>query len=1151
MKKKLKWRALPCNALKKTLRIMRWCLFLLIVSVFQVQAVSGYAQKTKLSLDLKNASIETILNEIESNSEFYFFCNRKLVDLERKTDIQISNQTIDQILSEVFKGVDVEHVITGRQIVLIPGKYLSQAQNENLPPPLTIKGKVTDSDGQSLPGVTVVVKGTTQGTVTNASGEYLITNIPEDATLQFSFVGMRTQEIPVAGKTHINVTMSEEAIGVDEVVVVGYGTQKKVNLTGAVDMVKGDVLENRAITSVASGLQGLIPGLTISSSSGQPGNPQTSILVRGVNTINSDTGPLVLIDGVVGGSIDLLNPRDIESVSVLKDAASSAIYGARAANGVILITTKGGGKSEQLKVDYSGYVGFQTPTTLPEMASGRDYMTLLNEAMSNAGLAKVFSDEAFSKYDSKNYPNDYSNTNWVSEIYKDHSTLYNHSLGLSGGTEKSSYYMSYGFVNQDGLIVSDPYESNRHNFKARITTDLSNWLKVDGNISYIDFYKKDAAASGTSGVFRLAQRISPLLPVMWQEDRGNGWEDSDIYSFGAVSNPVNIAKNSGYDKLRSRIANGIFNAELKLSENLNVKGQYAFNHSGNNAKKYSAIIKKYKVDGSDDPGNDALKNSAFESYNSYLTQTLNATVNYTKDIQKHSLNFIAGISKEWGYNNWISASRDKIIYEGVEVVSGGTENIENNASGVEWGINSVFGRVNYNFDEKYLFEANVRYDGTSRFSSNNNNRWGFFPSFSAGWKFSKENFMSFAESFLTMGKLRASWGELGNQNVGDYYPYLTSLELIDKSYPIGGIQNVGVYQPVLNNQNIKWETLRMFNLGIDLQLFNNQFGVSFDWFKKNNLDAILKPIYPASLGSTSQANLPYVNMGEIENKGWELNIFWNDNIGKLKYSTQFNISDSKNRVLDLGKSAPYLGSEEYRNVGDPLNAFYGFVTDGLFQPEDFEYLDEQTGVYKNPKVPTRIDLVQPGDVKYMDISGADGAPDGVIDDYDKSIIGERYPRYTFSLRNSFEWKSFDFAFLLQGIGKVNGYLDYEARHCFVSVFSDYSIPQKVHLDRWTPNNKNASYPRLYYGQTHNVEVSDYWIEDASFLRLKNIQFGYTLPSRFIRKTPINRLRVYFSADNLLTFTNYYYAYDPEIRASSGDSYPQVKTFTLGLNVSFK
>ncbi|MDR1667018.1 MAG: TonB-dependent receptor, partial [Bacteroidales bacterium] len=988
--------------------------------------------------------------------------------------------------------------------------------------------------------------------VTDRNGKYTVTVPNRDAVLVFSFVGYGTQEVTVGDQTDISVTLEENVREIEEVVVVGYGTQKRINLTGSVASVKGDVLETRPVGSVATGLQGVLPGVTITSPSGQPGNPGVSILVRGVNTINSNTGPLILIDGVAGGDINLLNPDDIESVSVLKDAASSAIYGARAANGVILVTTKTGKKKEKTSFGYTGYFGVQTPVDLPETVSGLQYMTLQNEAYQAAGIAQPFHEDAFMRYDSKNFPNDYSNTDWVAASFKKYATQQNHNFSISGGSERASYYMSYGYLDQKGLVVGDPYSSTRHNVRLRLATEIFDRIKLDGNLGFIDFSRSDAGNSGTGGVFRLAQRISPLLPVKWQRPTDDGgWEDSPYWSFGSVANPVRTAYESGYVDRKSKTFNGNFNATIDIVKGMNINVQYAYNYWTRDTKTWHPTMPRYYANGTPHPNNETVRNNIAGNGESTLTQTLNGTLNYeTRIAASHGLKFLAGFSQEWAYLSSLSARRENILLEGVEEINAGTENITNSGTADHWALRSFFGRMNYDYREKYLLEVNVRYDGTSRFSKTDRNRWGIFPSFSAGWKFTEEAFMDFAKPVLPVGKFRLSWGELGNQTIGSsYYPYLVEIERQDKSYPIGGIGNVGFKQNKLANEKIQWETIRMFNVGIDLALLNNRLDVTFDWFRKENINALLKPVYPSLVGIAETDNLPFENMGAIENKGWELSIGWRDQIDKVRYGLTANLSDARNKITRLGKSAPSLGNN-LRREGDPINAYYGFLTDGLVQTDHFGAYDEPTKKYVDPKIPminAYAGFVQPGDVKYRDISGENGEPDNKIDDYDKMVFGDPYPRYSYSLRGFVEWNNFDFQFYIQGVGKVNGYLTEEARHCFTN---DYSVPKTVHLDRWTPNNPGATYPRMYYNPAHNIVFSDYWLEDASYLRLKNIQLGYTLPKELTRKINVNRVKVYVSVDNLLTFTNYFGGFDPEVRETAGDSYPQVKTFAAGLQVGF-
>ncbi len=1143
MQKNMKLLCLFMKRHRKIVRAMRVTLFILLVCSFQVIAGSGYSQNARLSLHFRGASVREVLGAIEAQSEFYFLYNSELIDVQRKVDLSVENETVDQILSRLFREGEVKIVIRDRHIILTPeGKAVTQPVGE-------IRGTVRGPDGEPLPGVSILVKGTSAGTVTDGNGNFSLKEVSGEKILVVSFIGMKTQEIAIGGRSFLNVVLEEESIGIEEVVAVGYGVQKKINLTGAVSAVRGDILETRPIAAVGAGLQGLLPGVTITSSSGQPGSPEVSILVRGVNTIHSQTNPLILIDGVAGGDINLVNPDDIESVSVLKDAASSAIYGARAANGVILITTKKGKSEGKTAFSYSGYYGIQTPVSLPGLVNGRQYMTLENEARSARGVAIPYSDEAFMKYDSRNFPNDYSNTDWISETYKRYATQQNHNFNIDGTSGKSSYYMSYGFLEQTGLIVGDPYYSNRHNVRLRLNTAVSGWLKLDGNISYIDFYRRDAGGSGTGGVFRLTQRISPLLPVKWQlpTDDG-GWKDSPYWSYGSVSNPVRTAYESGYTKNYSRTFNGNFNGTLLLGEGMNINTQYAYNYYTRDVKDWSPTMPRFLGDGTPHPANDNAENSIAETHRSILTQMLATTFNYEKKLAKHGVKLLAGFSQEWAYMPVLSASRKKILLDGVEEIDGGTEDITNSGTAEHWALRSYFGRINYDFDEKYLVEANVRYDGTSRFAKNN--RWGVFPSFSAGWKFTEETFMRFLSPVLTMGKLRASWGELGNQNISDsYYPYLTEIERQTKAYPIGNKENVGFKQFALANENIRWETIRMFNAGIDIQLFGSRLDLSFDWFEKNNINALLKPIYPTVIGITASDDLPLENIGSIENKGWEFSVGWRDQIGRVRYGLTANLSDAKNKITDLGTSAPSLG-DKIRRVGDPIDGYYGYLTGGLAQTDDFGSYNETTKKYGNPGfavISSYAAIIQPGDVVYRDLSGENSEPDGRIDDHDKVVFGDPYPRYSFSLRGFAEWKNFDFSFYFQGVGKVNGYLSEEARHAFIN---DYSVPKTAHLDRWTPNNTGASYPRMYYQPVHNIVFSDYWLEDASYVRLKNIQLGYALSKRLTEKMKINRLKVYVSADNLFTLTRYFGGFDPEVRETSGDAYPQLKTFAVGVQLGF-
>lgn len=836
--------------------VKQWMSVLLVLCIFPL---ASHAQNWEITLDLKDVTLENAVTQIASQAKVSVAYSKEFVDTKQLVSISVKNASLKEALNNLLKKTNIGYSISGDKLLLFDRKI---GNTKDPIKKVKVRGQVTDQvTAEPMVGVSILVKGGKEGTITDIDGNYSIEVVP-DQTLVFSFIGYKTKEVQVGSKTEISVHLAENTQMLNDVVVVGYGVQKKVNLTGAVSAVKGDELASRPITNVGSGLQGMLPGVSIVQPSGQPGNDKMSIVIRGISTLNSKTDPLILIDGIAGGDLNMLNPDDIENVSVLKDAASSAIYGARAANGVILVTTKQGSQKEKTTVSYSGYIGFQTPTALPDLVDGREYMELANEAYVAAGFGKLYQQEAFDAYDRGDSPNDYSNTDWVKEVYKKSAMQTGHNISVRGGTEKSGYYMSYGYLDQDGLIIGDPFSSKRHNARLSMNTELYDRLKLNGNISFVDFYRQENGVSGTTGVFRTVQRVSPLLPVKWKEQNENGeWVDTDHYAYTSLMNPVDIAYNSGYNKRNSRTFNGQINASLKVINDLYINGQYAANYYTRDTKRFVPTMNRWMSDGTEDPGNKLRKNSISESHINTLTQTLNVTATYQKNINRHDFKLLGGFSQEWAHTNTLSAGRKLLLLDGIEAIDVGTDEITNGGGAEEWALRSFFGRLNYNYDEKYLLEANVRRDGTSRFAKQN--RWGYFPSFSAGWNFSKEKFMHFAEPVLQMAKLRASWGELGNQNVGDnYYPYLVAIESVDKAYPIGNQLNTGFAQLALGNANIKWETIRMLNIGIDLSLFNNRLTISADWFKKNNMDALVRPSLPLVLGKwqkdTSRLSLIHI-----------------------------------------------------------------------------------------------------------------------------------------------------------------------------------------------------------------------------------------------------------------------------------------------------
>lgn len=630
--------------------VKQWMSVLLVLCIFPL---ASHAQNWEITLDLKDVTLENAVTQIASQAKVSVAYSKEFVDTKQLVSISVKNASLKEALNNLLKKTNIGYSISGDKLLLFDRKI---GNTKDPIKKVKVRGQVTDQvTAEPMVGVSILVKGGKEGTITDIDGNYSIEVVP-DQTLVFSFIGYKTKEVQVGSKTEISVHLAENTQMLNDVVVVGYGVQKKVNLTGAVSAVKGDELASRPITNVGSGLQGMLPGVSIVQPSGQPGNDKMSIVIRGISTLNSKTDPLILIDGIAGGDLNMLNPDDIENVSVLKDAASSAIYGARAANGVILVTTKQGSQKEKTTVSYSGYIGFQTPTALPDLVDGREYMELANEAYVAAGFGKLYQQEAFDAYDRGDSPNDYSNTDWVKEVYKKSAMQTGHNISVRGGTEKSGYYMSYGYLDQDGLIIGDPFSSKRHNARLSMNTELYDRLKLNGNISFVDFYRQENGVSGTTGVFRTVQRVSPLLPVKWKEQNENGeWVDTDHYAYTSLMNPVDIAYNSGYNKRNSRTFNGQINASLKVINDLYINGQYAANYYTRDTKRFVPTMNRWMSDGTEDPGNKLRKNSISESHINTLTQTLNVTATYQKNINRHDFKLLGGFSQEWAHTNTLSA----------------------------------------------------------------------------------------------------------------------------------------------------------------------------------------------------------------------------------------------------------------------------------------------------------------------------------------------------------------------------------------------------------------------------------------------------------------------------------------------------------------
>jgi len=1111
----------------------------LMLSIALMTIPSG----AQVTVEIKNKPLTEALKQLEEQSGYSFFYSSALPDRDALVSVKAENKGIVYVMNRLLAGLNISYeVLDDHQITL----YEKDDKEKKKPQKSSgiISGVVLDPDNLPVIGAGVMIAGTSKGTVADENGRWTLEIEDDDTILEVSSMGFDSQMVDVAGRTELTVVLRPDTQFLEEVVVVGYGTQKKVNLTGSVSMVGSDEIAARPISSLSSGLQGLLPGVTVVNPTGQPGESNTTIRVRGIGTIGN-SNPLVLIDGVEG-DISAVNPEDIESVSVLKDAASASIYGARAANGVLLVTTKKtqGGTNDKARVTFGAYFGFQTPTRLPEMCDALEFMTLDNEARTNVGTAAAWTDTEFKKVSSGSDPNYFADTDWISEVLNDYAPQQSYNLTLSGALGSSGYILSYRYFDQKGLTVGSSTGEKRHNVRFKMDTRLIDRLTLSSNLSYTlrDITSPINSLTSGGGAIYNAMRIAPNAPVKYTDGT---W----AYG-GGNTNPVAILADGGRSNTSTDEFSLLEVLKLDIIKGWDVSATY--NLTSTNGfreilKKTITFINPQDQNTYQYASPNSLKNIDIRNFQ----QTFILQSNFDFSFGRHNLSGVVGMSQEWYTGKSFEASRTSLTTEYNPTLNlGDATTMSNDASYSSWALRSGFGRVSYNYDERYLLEVNVRYDLSSRFHKDN--RGGLFPSVSAGWRLSEEKFMAFARPLFDNIKFRASWGMLGNQYVGSSeYPYLSVLESFSTGLSLVGAQaTTGYVQSTLANPQLSWEKIKMLDVGFDVSMLGNRLNMSFDWYDKNTEGILLKLNYPAQIGAKPSEQ----NAGKVNNKGWELDINWREQRGEFYYGVGFNLSDVKNRIVDLAGNSPDLSGNQVRIVGSAIDAFYGYRATGLMTPEDFRISDTENHNYSLPKIPVILgNDYKPGDIKYEDISGPDGVPDGrITPEYDKTIIGSNIPRYTYSFRGDLAWKGLDFSFVIQGVGKCDGFLEGTARHALQDMAA---YPQKVHLERYnvvTNPDPNASYPRLTYNTGFNQNTfSTYWLEDASYLRLKNVQIGYTFPEKWMKKARIDNLRIYLSGDNLVTFSKYFYAYDPETPVSKGGYYPQVKTVVLGLNVTFK
>ena len=1014
---------------------------------------------------------------------------------------------------------------------------------------ISVRGKVTDSQGAGLPGTTVMVVGTTTGTVTDAEGSYSIQVPGTGAVLQFSFVGYVTQTVTFTNQTSINVTMTEDIATIKDIVVVGYGTQRKATLTGSVTALSTEDLTRRQVARASNLIQGLATGVTVQQQSGKPGGDGASIRIRGLSSIYAGQSPLIMVDGVAG-SLDNLDPNSIESISILKDAASTSIYGSRASNGVVLVQTKRG-RDKGIKLGYNTFITKQVATAIPERTTAIEHMEYSNIAEQNRTgnpAAFLYPQSTIDKYKTTPANNlDVIDTDWLGDVLSNNGLMNNQNLTLTTGGDVVNLFSSFTYLGQQGLIQNNSYD--RYDFRVNPDIKIRKNLTLSGVLNYNN--SNTIAPSTSSPEFIIRQAIG--LPAV-----GGGKYGPGMYGTAGQTNnrnPLAQAEAAGtsYSKVSQFFSKLALN--FKPVKGLELEGFWARDQWIVHGKTFTKNVDIYQPNTTTQsydkiavwPGTTSLG----ESYSTNTRTTWLGQATYSLEFGNHNIKVLGGGQTEEFTYEGISASRTGFINPDQPYLNLGASNYANAGSAYELALAGFYGRINYVFADKYLLELNGRYDGSSRFSQDLDLQWGFFPSASAGWVFSKEAFFGGMSDVISFGKIRASYGSLGNQSLPEIYPFAVNFTTGTYSNPNNGtftytdnITTLGYQLTEAPNPYISWETSTQMNAGIDLNFAKN-INVTFEYYIRTVDDMLLRRPIPSYVGLSA----PFINAGSMENRGWEFSLNYRTNIKGLEIDITGMISDVVNKVTSL-PGVPYLDGGSVRTYeGEALWSYYGYTSIGYFQSkEDIQGSPVQFGVAWNdaPNVGPK-----PGDVKYADISGPDGTPDNKVDTYDRSIIGNSFPRYEYSLNLNLKYKNFDLNFFGQGVGKRNNYLSGTGAVPFAS--GDFAASLlAIHKDFWTEDNTDALFPRLLPAGSggNNFVTSTHWIKSAAYFRIKNINLGYNMPDKWFGRTGISGARVYVSGQNLLTFTKAWDGFDPEIDNANAEFYPLMTTYTAGLSINF-
>lgn len=1035
----------------------------------------------------------------------------------------------------------VVHLITNAAVAATStssGVYHSVADS------ITVKGIVNDSNG-SLPGVSVKVKETGKGAATDENGRFSII-APANGTLVFSFVGFTTQEIAIGGRKSITVTLTEDAKKLNEVVVIGYGTQSREKLIGSVAQVTGEKLASRPVAQLKDALAGQLPGIIVTQRSGRPGVESGAISVRGVGSFGASADPLILVDGILANNFSDIDPNSIESISVLKDASSAAIYGSRAANGVILVTTKTG-KIGPPKISLSSYVGTQRATQLPDYINSWEYQQAFFEAVNGAGggPSTLTADQqaTVEKYRAQNDP-DYPNIGYLKSVLSKNGFQTGNNLSLNGGSEFNKYNVSLGYLRQNGMVVKNDF--SRYNLRLNMNTQLSSKFNLTTGIAAVSTKVNEPFSPGGGIATDMITLIGQAarFPNTFRATYPNG--DFGI-GLGAGT-PISDLSGPSFDLTKHLNLTGNLKLDYRVINDLKLSFISGYRRNDSREKIFRAT---QRLNATFTTGPSSINETT--GTNEYYT--LQGLADYSRQFGRNFFSFLGGYSFESYTDNSLGGRRINFPSNDLNVIDvASPDGQTTSGTGSEYALESQFARANYNYAGKYLLEGVVRRDGSSRFPTNN--KYAVFPSVAVGWRIGEEKFIKNNAKWISELKLKASWGTLGNQNIGTY-PYQNTLNSsANTSYSFGGKILPGFARTQIVDSTLHWESTRTKDIGIEAGLFKNKLTFSATYFDRYTYDILYTP--NSSVSNVLGFSLSQVNTGKLQNRGIEFTAGYNGSLHDFSYNINGNLTYLQNKVLDLGVgnivqpngmigngSSLFIG---YPNSNGNYSLYYGYVADGLFVDAqdviDYQKTASQTAVNPSPK---------PGDIKYKDISGPNGVPDGKVDaTYDRKVLGSQIPKYSYGINLGAKYKGFDFSLLMQGISGVSGRLDAYASY---ALFNNTGNIQRYQYEgRWTQQNPdpNAIYPRMDQipgTSSPNTLSSSYWLLNGSYLRIKNLQFGYNLSKSVLKSIGVSSVRIYLSGDNLHTFSNYRQGWDPEVN-SNGDFYPIMSTYTLGINVNF-